>query len=157
MEIFMDRKVLIGDLVGGMVRHEQADWNGASDRVADPDGRVLALLSEISAAAHGIDGAVDTYADLPSASTLALGTIYIVRQDSGAPGGNGLYWVQGDPQTWVYLDGLNLQVATEVPYSDASDNGSGASAWSGTAPANVGEALDRLASCITKHLGTGMP
>lgn len=153
----MDRKVLVGDLVGGMVRHEQGEWNGSTDRVADPAGRVLALLSEISAAAHGIEGAVDAYADLPDPTTLELGAIYIVREDTGAPNGNGLYRVEGDPKTWVYLDGLNLQVAGEVPYSDASDNGSGASAWNGTAPANVAEAIDRLASCLAKHLGSGAP
>ena len=152
-----DRKVLIGDLVGGMIRHQQGQWDDLIDRVADPAGRVLALLSEITAAAHGIDGAVDTYAELPAANTLPVKTIYIVRQDSGAPSGNGLYWIQGDPKAWVYLDALNLQVAAEVPYPDGSDNGSGSSAWNGTAPANVGEAIDRLASCIAKHLGTGMP
>jgi len=152
-----DRKVLVGDLVGGMVRHEQGAWNGATDRVADPAGRVLALLSEITAASQGISGAVDTHAELPAAGTLAEGTIYIVREDAGAPDGNGLYWVQGDPKAWVYLDALNLQVAAEVPYADNSDDGSGGSAWTGAAPANVGEAIDRLASCMAKHLGSGMP
>src|SRR3989339_2282969 len=102
-----DRKVLIGDLVGGMIRRQQGQWDDLIDRVADPAGRVLALLSEITAAAHGIDGAVDTYAELPAANTLPVKTIYIVRQDSGAPSGNGLYWIQGDPKAWVYLDALN--------------------------------------------------
>lgn len=151
----MDRKVLIGDLVGGMIRHQQGQWDDLSDRVADPAGRVLALLSEVSAAAHGIDGAVDTYAELPDPSTLPVKTIYIVRQDTGAPNGNGLYWTQAG--AWVYLDALNLQVAAEVAYADGSDNGSGGSGWAGTPPANVKEALDRLAGCIAKHLGTGMP
>lgn len=42
-----DRKVLIGDIAAGVVLHQQADWTPETDRLADPDGRVLALLSEI--------------------------------------------------------------------------------------------------------------
>lgn len=42
-----DRKVLIGDIASGIVLHQQGDWSTGNDRIADPDGRVLALLSEI--------------------------------------------------------------------------------------------------------------
>ncbi len=152
-----DRKVLIGDISGGMIRHEQEAWDVGTDRVADPAGRVLALQSEVTAASHGIKGAVDAFGDLPDPQTLALGTIFIVRQDTGAPDGNGLYWVQGSPKAWVYFDALNMQDAEEVPYSDASDDGSGASAWNGTAPVDLSEAVDRLAGALARHLGTGKP
>jgi len=152
-----DRKVLIGDITGGMIRHEQGDWDGGADRVADPAGRILALQSEVTAASHGITGVVDAFTDLPDAQTLPLGTIFIVRQDTGAPDGNGLYWIQGTPKAWVYFDGLNLQAASEVPYADQSDDGTGASAWDGTPPVNMGEAMDRIAGALARHLGTGKP
>ena len=152
-----DRKVLIGDISGGMIRHEQGEWDVGADRVADPAGRVLALQSEVTAASHGIKGAVDAYGDLPDATALALGTIFIVREGTGAPDGNGLYWVQGTPKAWVYLDALNLQDAAEVPYADQSDDGGGASAWNGTPPVDLNAAVDRLAGALARHLGTGKP
>lgn len=42
-----DRKVLIGDIADGIVLHHQDQWTPGSDRLIDPDGRTLALLSEI--------------------------------------------------------------------------------------------------------------
>ena len=152
-----DRKVLIGDISGGMIRHEQQDWDVGADRVADPAGRVLALQSEMTAATHGIKGAVDLYSELPDPTSLPLGTIFIVRQDAGTPNGNGLYWVQGDPKAWEYLDALNMQNAGEVSYTDNSNDGTGMSAWNGAPPSEVNEAVDRLASALALHLGSGKP
>ena len=90
----------------------------------------------VSAAVFGIDGAVDYYADLPDPASLDIKTIYIVRQKSGSPSGNGLYWVQevAGTHVWSYLDGLNLQDADEVPYDGTTsgipeDNVQGAIDW----------------------------
>jgi len=137
-----DHKILIGDLQNGMVVHHQGQW-AESDRVTDPQGRRLALTTEIAAGAVGISGAVDTYAELPDPSTLPANTLYIVRQDSGAPGGNGLYRVEGDPAGWVFLDSLNLQNADEVPYSNAS---------SGLSATTVQAAIDQLAGATGSRL-----
>jgi hypothetical protein len=88
-------------------------------------------------ASYGIHGAVDSYADLPDASGLDLNTVFLVRQDAGAPSGGGLYWVQkgSGGKAWTYLDGLSMQTAAEVPY----DNGASA-----LFAANVQEAVDLL-------------
>jgi len=43
-----DRKVLIGDIVEGVVLHQQDAWATGDDRLVDPDGRTLALLEEIT-------------------------------------------------------------------------------------------------------------
>jgi|GEM_PF-2341343 len=43
-----DRKVLIGDIVEGVVLHQQDAWAAGDDRLVDPDGRTLALLDEIT-------------------------------------------------------------------------------------------------------------
>jgi len=117
-----DRNILIGNVVNGVLQHQQGQWTPGSDRLVDPDNRQLALTSEVTAAAEGIQGAVDTYAQLPDPTTLGVGTIYIVRQDTDAPSGNGLYRVAEDQSTqvWVYLDGLNFQDASEVPYSNSA-------------------------------------
>ena len=72
----------------------------------------------VGAATFGITGAVDTYVGLPNPATLADRTIYIVRQDAGAPSGNGLYWIISG--AWVYLDALNVQDASEVPYDNSA-------------------------------------
>jgi len=141
-----DHKILIGDLQNGMVVHHQGQW-AESDRVTDPQGRQLALTSELAAGAVGISGAVDTYAELPDPSTLTANTLYIVRQDSGAPNGNGLYRVEGDPAAWVFLDSLNLQNADEVPY----DHGA-----SGLAGSTVQAAIDEIAAQGSPVAGDGL-
>lgn len=70
-----------------------------------------------TAASYGIQGAVDTYAQLPSPTTLQPRTIYIVRQNTTGYE-NGLYWVvvESGVNVWAFLDKLNLQDASEVPY-----------------------------------------
>jgi hypothetical protein len=75
----------------------------------------------VTAAIFGIDGAVDTYAELPDPATLEVKTIYIVRQKAGAPSGNGLYWVRLalGVHVWEFLDALNMQDADEVPYDNS--------------------------------------
>ena len=90
----------------------------------------------VTAAIFGIDGAVDTYAELPDPATLAVKTIYIVRQKAGSPSGNGLYWVRLvlGVHAWVFLDALNMQDADEVPYDNTvslipSTNVQGAIDW----------------------------
>ena len=40
----MDRKVLIGDLVGGMIRHQQGQLDDVNDRVADPARYVKSVV-----------------------------------------------------------------------------------------------------------------
>lgn len=91
----------------------------------------------IVAAMFGISGAVDTYAELPDPTTLDVKTIYIVRQNTGAPSGNGLYWVQesGGTHVWSFLDALNLQDASEVDYDNTT---------SGIPETNVQGAIDWL-------------
>ena len=97
-------------------------------------------------ASHGIHGAVDAYGDLPAAAQLDLGTTFLVRQDTGAPSGAGLYWVckTSGGRAWEFLDGLSLQRADEVPYAN------GASGLSG---GNVQAAIDELAGSAV----TGLP
>lgn len=135
-----NHKVLIGDVSNGLPSHSQAAWQ-AGDRVTDPAGNQLAKTSEVSAAATGIQGAVDTYAELPDPTTLGLGILYIVRQDAGAPSGDGLYRVEdsGGTNVWVFLDKLNLQDAGEVPYSNAT---------SGLTATDVQAALDEIDSAV---------
>jgi len=89
-------------------------------------------------ASYGIHGCVDHYADLPEAAKLDLGTVFLVRADAGAPSGAGLYWVRKDTggKAWVYLDGLSMQRADEVPYDDTA---------SALPVANVQQAIDLLA------------
>jgi hypothetical protein len=138
-----DHKILIGDLQNGMVVHHQGQW-AESDRVTDPQGRRLALTSEIAAGGgYGISGAVDTYTELPDPATLPANTLYIVRQDTGAPGGNGLYRVEGDPAAWVFLDSLNLQKADEVPFDNAA---------SGLAGTTVQAAIDEIVGAAGSRL-----
>jgi hypothetical protein len=89
-------------------------------------------------ASYGIHGAVDNYTDLPDATKLDFNTVFLVRTDAGAPSGAGLYWVRKDTggKAWVYLDGLSMQRADEVPYDDTA---------SGLPVANVQQAIDMLA------------
>jgi hypothetical protein len=141
-----DHRILIGDLQSGMVVHHENQWV-ENDRVTDPQGRSLALASEVAAAAYGIGGAVDTYAELPDPATPPPETLYIVRQDTGAPNGNGLYRTEGDPAAWVFLDALNLQKAAEVPY----DNGG-----SGLTGTTVQAAVDEIATQGTPVAGDGL-
>lgn len=74
----------------------------------------------VVAAIFGISGAVDYYSGLPDPNTLDVKTIYIVRKNDGAPSGNGLYWVieSGGNNDWGFLDGLNMQDASEVAYDN---------------------------------------
>jgi hypothetical protein len=51
-----DRKALIGELVDGVVLHEQDQWAPGSDRLVDPEGRALALLTELPGAGGGSGG-----------------------------------------------------------------------------------------------------
>jgi hypothetical protein len=53
-----DRKALIGEVLDGVVLHEQDQWTPGSDRLADPEGRVLALLTEIPAEGGGSGGSI---------------------------------------------------------------------------------------------------
>jgi hypothetical protein len=89
-------------------------------------------------ATYGIHGAVNQYADLPAPAKLDLGTVFLVRQDAGAPEGAGLYWIRKgvSGRAWAFLDGLSLQRADEVPY---------ASEMSGLPAVNVQQAIDLLA------------
>jgi len=69
-------------------------------------------LDSIVSGAGVIQGAVNTFADLPNPIGLKDGTIYIVRLDT--PGhDNGFYVVQSD--TWQFFDALNFQDSDEVP------------------------------------------
>lgn len=95
------------------------------------------LDAAIVSASYGIQGAVNTYGDLPDPTTLEERTIYVVRQNAGAPSGDGLYWVQdlGAGNVWAFLDKLNLQDASEVPYDNAA---------SGLAATDVQGAIDEV-------------
>ncbi len=112
-------KTLLGDVVNNVINHFQRSWQ-AGDRVTDPDNNVLAKLSEVTAAATGIQGSVALYSSLPDPTTLALGILYVVQQDTGAPNGNGLYHVYDNAGTnaWTFMDGLNLQNAGEVSFTN---------------------------------------
>lgn len=79
-----------------------------------------AVAGSATAAIFGIEGSVDLYSELPDPDTLYEKTIFIVRQSTGAPDGNGLYWVKesGGVKQWEFLDSLSLQDATEVPYDN---------------------------------------
>ncbi len=133
-------KVLIGDVTNGLATHNQSAWQ-AGDRVIDPAGNQLARTSEVSAAATGIQGAVDTYAELADPTTLGLGVLYIVRQDTGAPSGDGVYRVEDNAGTnvWAFLDKLNLQDASEVSFSNAA---------SGLTASDVQAALDEIDGAV---------
>jgi hypothetical protein len=99
------------------------------------------LTAVAAASAYGIKGAVNTYADLPAASSQGEGEIYIVRDGTGAPGGaNGLYQVQSG--AWVFLDALNLQDSDEVPNK------------SGVTGAKVTNALNTLNTAKADKVGS---
>jgi len=123
------------------------------------DSRTWYSAGIIGAQVLGIKGAVDYYTlpgspppgatELPDPNTLQVGTIYIVRNDDGAPNGNGLYWVtedSGPPVTnvWSFLDDMNLQDADEVSYDNTT---------SGLSAVNVQEALDEVDNTLDS-LGT---
>lgn len=92
----------------------------------------VASMADIVAAAFGISGAVDTYNDLPDPTGIYDNVIYIVRYDViGHP--NGLYKVVAG--VWSFLDGLNLQDASEVPYDNST---------SGLLATDVQDAIDEL-------------
>jgi hypothetical protein len=59
-------------------------------------------------ASYGIHGAVDRFDSLPDPANLDLGTIFLVREDDGAPNGNGLYWVvkSSGGRAWTFLDAI---------------------------------------------------
>jgi len=94
-----------------------------------------AVADSSTAAIFGIEGSVELYADLPDPESLYEKTIFIVRNSAGAPDGNGLYWVKvvGGIKQWEFLDALNLQDASEVPYDNTV---------SGIPAVNVQEAID---------------
>lgn len=83
-----DRKVLIGEVEAGMVLHLQDQWSTGSDRLIDPDGRTLALLSEITEPGEiGTLGEVRTlYVDAQRVDTYTpdgtFGKPYINLQDA---------------------------------------------------------------------------
>jgi hypothetical protein len=100
------------------------------------------VSAAVTAASYGIAGVVDNYGDLPAASGLAANTIYIVRNDAGAPSGNGLYWVQSG--AWAFLDALNVQNASEVSYDNST---------SGLAATDTQAAVDEVDGNVDTHVG----
>ena len=93
-------------------------------------------------ATFGIHGAVDQFSDLPDPSRFDLQTTFIVRQDTGAPHGAGLYRVQlqDGAYFWDFFDPLSMQRADEVPYDNQA---------SGLAAENLQQAVDLLATGST--------
>lgn len=101
-------------------------------------------------ATFGIHGAVDQFSDLPDPSRFDLQTTFIVRQDTGAPHGAGLYRVQlqDGAYFWDFFDSLSMQRADEVPYDNQA---------SGLAAENLQQAVDLLAAGGNTENGSSSP
>ncbi|RLI38354.1 hypothetical protein DRO66_01875 [Candidatus Bathyarchaeota archaeon] len=127
------------------------DGDGSINLAEITDFRKSYVAGAVGARLEGISGAVDTYGELPAATAQETGIIYIVRQDAGAPSGNGLYWVV-DPGTgneWQFLDGLNLQDSSEVSH-DPSGSSLSATDVKGAVDELSGDA-DSLSTAYSSH------